>query len=702
MKARLNFLTRSGAGWYPARRLGVPFGPGAALYVCTALTLSAQTLPLMPWPASIRTTPGTVDINAGFTMVTSGAGSTDPRIKAAAQRTLVRLDRQTGLPISTRIDRPLSNRVTMYIAVERRDHKEPQRLGDDESYTLQISGDRIQLSSDGPLGALRGLETFLQLVQQNHSSAPGFCVPYVDIHDQPRFPWRGLSLDVSRHFIPFDEIERTIDGLAAVKLNVLHWHLSDDQGFRVESRKYPRLQEYGSDGSYYTQAEVRAVVAYARDRGVRIVPEFDIPGHSTSWLPGYSSLASGPGPYAIVHEFGDPSGVIDPTKESTYRFLDGFIGEMVKLFPDEYFHIGGDEVSAKEWTSEPPIREYMKAHHIANAAQLQAYFNKRVEKILTHYHKRMAGWDEILQPDLPKNILIQSWRGEKSLAAAAREGYSGILSAGYYLDLMQPASQHYAVDPMHGEAADLTPEQKKLILGGEAAMWEELATAENLDSRLWPRLAAIAERFWSPESVSDVASMYDRLEQVNSWLEWLGLAQRTNLVLMLQRLASPATDINSLRVFASAFEPVKGYERHRNHYAGSYAFNRLVDAIPPESDTARAFRDAVDLYLGAPTSAGADKLAKELDKWSNNAADIRPMLESNSLLTEDLPLADGLTVLCRVGNQALTYSNNPAPANWKQQTLAALKDANAHHAGLLIAIGPAIQKLVDAVPETRQ
>jgi hexosaminidase len=663
------------------------------------LCASAQTLPLMPWPASVRTTPGSFDINADFMMIVTGAGSTDPRVKAAVQRTLVRLARQTGLPLTwLERPRPLAGRIPMEIVVERRDHKEPQRLGDDESYSLQISG-TIQLSADGPLGVLRGLETFLQLVQQNRApAAPGFSVPDVDIRDQPRFPWRGLSLDVSRHFIPVDELERTVDGLAAVKLNVLHWHLSDDQGFRVESRKYPRLQQYGSDGSFYTQAEVRSVVAYARERGVRIVPEFDMPGHSTSWLPGYPSLASGPGPYNIVHDFGDPTGVIDPTKESTYRFLDGFIGEMVKLFPDEYFHIGGDEVSAKAWTGEPRIREFMNTHHIANAAGLQAMFNKRVEKIVAHHGKRMVGWDEILQPDLPKSILIQSWRGEKSLAAAARDGYPGILSAGYYLDLMQPASQHYAVDPLHGEAADLGPEQKKMILGGEAAMWEELATAENLDSRLWPRLAAIAERFWSQESVSDVGSMYSRLQETNVWLEWLGLTQRANLDIMLQRLVGPDNDTTRLHVFASALEPVKGYERHRNHYVASSSFNRLVDAIPPESDVAREFRNAVDRYLSAPSPAEAGRLRKQLASWSGNAADIRPLLESNSLLTEDLPVADGLTALCKVGDEALTYAKAPAPADWKQKTAAVLKEANTHHASLLIAIGPAIQKLVDAVP----
>lgn len=682
-----------------------------ALFLYAAFALSAQNLPLMPWPANIHAAAGLSDINASFSVSLSGAGSSDPRVKAAALRTLSRLARQTGMPIPVRI---APDNGTLHVVVERRDHAGPQRLGDDESYSLRISNGLIVLAADGPLGAIRGFETFLQLIAQNHApapgqpavpgfSSPGFSIPNLEIQDQPRFPWRGLSLDVSRHFIPVDGIERTIDGLAAVKLNVLHWHLSDDQGFRVESRRYPRLQQYGSDGLYYTQAQIREVVAYARDRGVRVVPEFDIPGHSTSWLPGYPSLGSGPGPYNIVHEFGDPSGVFDPTKEATYRFLEGFIGEMVKLFPDEYFHIGGDEVSAKAWTGEPHIRAYMKAHHIAHAAELQALFNKRVEKILAHYHKRMEGWDEILQPGLPKTILIQSWRGEKSLAAAAREGYPGILSAGYYLDLMQPASQHYAVDPLHGEAADLTPEQKKLILGGEAAMWEELATAENLDSRLWPRLAAIAERLWSPESVSDPANMYERLAEVNRWLEWLGLSQRANLDLMLRRLVSPDNgafdgNLDALRAFASAFEPVKGYERHRNHYGAISSFNRLVDGIPPESDAAREFRDAVDRYLSDKTPAGADALKKQLARWSQTAADIRQLLESNSLLNEDLPLADALTALCKAGDEALTYSTGGAPEGWKQNTAATLKDANAHHASLSIAIGSAIQKLVDAVP----
>ena len=585
----------------------------------------------------------------------------------------------------------------MTIAVEKRDHNAPQRLGDDESYALLISAERIRLSADEPLGVLRGLETFLQLVAPCAGEPAGFCVPVLEIRDQPRFLWRGLSLDVSRHFIPVDGIKRTIDGMAAVKLNVLHWHLSDDQGFRVESKKYPKLQQLGSDGLFYTQAEIRDIIAYARDRGVRIVPEFDVPGHSTSWLAAYPNLGSKPSTYQIAHEKGDPTGVMDPTRDSTYSFLDGFFGEMTKLFPDEYFHIGGDEVQAKEWNSQPKIQAFMKSHKLPNSAALQAYFNKRLQKTLAHDGKKMVGWDEILQPDLPKTIMIQSWRGTKSLAQAAREGYVGILSAGYYLDLMQSAGQHYSVDPLQGDASQLSSEEQARILGGEAAMWEELVTAETLDAKLWPRLAAIAERFWSPATVTDAASMYARLDGIEHWLEWLGLTERSNLELMRQRLAGNLP-VATLDAFAAMLEPVKGYERHRAPYGASTPFNRLADAIPPESDAARNFTVSVDKYLAAPDLSSAGLLRAQLAAWSKAATDVRPLLASNSLLTEDLPVSDAVVVICRAGMEALDYAGKSAPDGWKQRTLDALKEASKHNAALLIPFAPAVQKMVDPIP----
>lgn len=660
--------------------------------------IRAADLPLMPMPASVATQAGYLPITTEFSVSVAGAGAYDSRVLTSVQRLFAQIARQTGIPLLPKV---VPNGGTLQIVVESRDHRGPQRLGDDERYSLQITAAGVRLSADAPLGALRGMETFLQLIQQNTSEAtppaqPGFSAPFITIRDEPRFPWRGLSLDVSRHFLPVDVVKRNIDGLAAVKLNVLHWHLSDDQGFRIQSKRYPRLQQYGSDGLYYTQDEVKDIIAYARDRGVRIVPEFDMPGHATSWLPGYPALAAREGTFQIGRGYGILSDLMDPTKESTYRFLNNFVGEMVKLFPDEYFHIGGDEVSPEQWNNNPRIRAFMRKHHIPNAVQLQVYFNQRLFKIVTHHGKRMVGWDEVLQPNLPKTVVVESWRGQKSLWQAAREGYGGFLAHGYYLDLMQPASQHYEVDPLKG--ADLTPDQQKLILGGEAAMWEELADAENVDSRLWPRLAAIAERLWSPESVTDVASMYRRLAVVNQWLEWFGLTQRTNLELMRQRLAGE--DVRKLDIFAAILEPVKGYERHAQKNTNETPLNRLVDAISPESDAAREFRLATSAYLRHETGhESSDSLRERLQTWQHNAEQVRPVLQSHSLLNEDLPVADAITTLCTDGLQALDYldGHKPATADWKQQTTAAVAAAGQRQGDLLIQIAPAVQDLINAV-----
>lgn len=677
----------------------------------------------MPWPSNVSAQPGGVAIDNRFTLSTSGAGASDPRVQDSVQRTFARLARETGVPMLPHIV-PSGAGATLNIGVEQKDHRGSQQLGDDERYSLQVSNGHIRISAGHPLGALRAIETFLQLVRQNTNAlgaAPlpsGFSVLGVSIHDEPRFPWRGLSLDVSRHFIPLDGVLRTLDGMSAVKLNVLHWHLSDDQGFRIESKKYPRLQQYGSDGLYYTQSEVRQVIAYARNRGIRIVPEFDMPGHAASWLPGYPQLGTHSGPYQVVRGAGIFGSLIDPTKESTYRFLDGFIGEMAKLFPDEYFHIGGDEVDSKEWNQNVRIRAFMAKNHLANGAALQTYFNQRLVKIVSKHHKHMEGWDEVLTPGLPKTVVIQSWRGQESLWQAAREGYQGILSAGYYLDLMQPASRHYAVDPMklppetieHLQEQnkpippDLTPQQRKFILGGEAAMWEEIATAENLDAKLWPRLAAIAERLWSPESVTDSASMYQRLAITNRWLEWWGLTQRSNLELMRQRLAGDLP-VQPLDLFASILEPVKGYERHAERYDIATPFNRLVDSIPPESEAARKFRQAVDQYLSlSKDQRSSEALRKQLALWSDNIEKLRPILQTNSLLTENIEAADALATLCRAGAEAFPYldagsSDLPQP-DWKQRTLTAVQDASQRKGDILIMIAPGIQKLVEAVQGT--
>jgi hexosaminidase len=489
--------------------------------------------------------------------------------------------------------------------------------------------------------------------------------------------------------------------MAAVKLNVLHWHLSDDEGFRVESKRFPRLQQLASDGMYYTQVEVRDVIAYARERGIRVIPEFDIPGHSTCWFVAYPELASAKGPHSIVRVPTDRYETMDPTREGTYVFLDGFIGEMAALFPDAYFHVGGDEVNPKDWKESPRIQAFMKLHKFANEDALQAHFTRRLQTIVARHGKRMAGWDEILRPDIPKSILIQSWRGQKSLADAAKQGYDGILSAGWYLDLMQSTAQHYAVDPLKGETAGLSAEESKHIFGGEATMWEEIASAENIDAKLWPRLAAIAERLWSPESVTDVNSMYARLEVTSRWLETLDLRHRSVLLLMRQRLAG-AAPVMPLEVFASVLEPVKEYTRHEDKthsYGINTPLNRLVDSIAPESDLAREFRDEVDRYLASGAAQkGAGRLQGLLRRWSNNVPLVMPLLKGNGLLTETVPLATTLDEVCKTGLEALAAlrAGKPADAGWMQAKLAFLTEAAKPQAEMLIQIVPGVKRLVEA------
>src|SRR5579864_873651 len=521
----------------------------SAFFLVASAAAQSQ-LNLMPMPASVQPGTGQLPITKAFSV--SVTGSRDSSLDSAVQRFTAQLSRQTGIPFQLKS----GTAPTLQIHTDH-GRESVQKLGEDESYELTVAESGAQLIAPTTLGALHGLQTFLQLVTITPS---GFVVPAVTIKDQPRFPWRGMLIDVSRHFIPIDVLKRNIDGMAAVKMNVLHWHLSDDQGFRAESKKLPKLTQAGSDGMFYTQAEIREFIAYAHDRGIRVMPEFDMPGHTRSWYLGYPELSSGAGPYTLDGGGIDP--IMDPTRESTYKFLEKFIAEMAKLFPDAYFHIGGDEVDGKQWDANPKIQEFIKAHGMKNNQDLQAYFNQRLEKIVAKNHKTMVGWDEILHPDLPKTIVVQSWRGQASLAEAAKQGYRGLLSYGYYLDLMWPAARHYAVDPMADAAADLTPQEKALILGGESCQWAEWVTPENIDSHIWPRNAVIAERLWSPQEVKDVASMYTRMNAISRKLDWLGLTHNSSYSAMLRRLAGQ-DDITALRVLADVVEPVKNYSREK-------------------------------------------------------------------------------------------------------------------------------------------
>jgi len=675
-------------------------------FVCAAVPFPAYKSPperhnMMPVPLHTAFGEGFLSIESGFSA--SSEGYWEPRLTRAVERMIAQLSLRTGMPLS-QTQKLQREQPVLKIHCEG-PGEAVQSPWSDESYGLDISFQRALLSAPNPLGILRGLETFLQLVEPGPES---FQVPVIRIKDRPRFPWRGLLIDSCRHWLPPEVIKRNLDGMAAVKLNVLHWHLSEDQGFRVESHQFPRLHEMGADGLHYTQAQVREIIEYARDRGIRVVPEFDMPGHTTAWFVGYPELASLPGPYSIERNWGIMDPCMDPTREESYAFLDRFIQEMAELFPDAYFHIGGDEVNGRHWDSNPEITAFKRAHGMQDNHDLQAYFNRRILALLTKYGKKMVGWDEIFHPDLPKDAVVQSWRGQESLANGAREGYWGILSNGYYLDHMLSAEFHYGVDPLPGDkAASLTEEEQGRILGGEACMWSEFVNPETIDSRIWPRLAAIAERFWSPrEASSDVEDMYRRLEVTSRNLEWLGLRHRSNYRPMLRRLTGNRP-IDRLKVLADLVEPVKFYSRPgTREYTQQTPFNRLVDAARPESLVSRDFRGLVDTWRGDASARHEirDYLRESLNLWRVNHDALAPLLLDSSFLLKELaPLSQEVAELARIGLQVLDLYDKGGEADeaWLRKIAPSLDRPRRPQYEVVVPIAPAIQGLVETVFQER-
>jgi hexosaminidase len=615
----------------------------------------AGQLPLMPMPQHV--VPGEGQLKIDNTFNASLEGYKDSRLDSARKRFIDTLSKETGIPLH---DEAGSGSPTLVIKTNAAGDS-IQRLGEDESYHLEVTSSSAAISAANPLGAIHGLQTFLQLVT---ISPDGYIVPAVTIEDSPRFPWRGLMIDTGRHFQPMGVLKRNLDGMEAVKLNVFHWHLSEDQGFRAESKTYPLLTGKGSNGLFYTQNDMREIIAYARDRGIRVVPEFDMPCHTTAWFVGYPELASGKGPYTIETNWGVFDPAMDPARETTFEFIDRFIGEMTTIFPDAYFHVGGDECDGKEWDANSRVKEFMRAHQLKDNAALQSYFTARVQKLVAAHHRIMVGWDEVLQPDTPKDVVIHSWRGPKGLAAAVRQGNRALLSNGYYIDLNQSAAEHYLVDPFGGEAANLAPEQQKLVLGGEATMWSEFTTPEIIDSRIWPRTAAIAERLWSAPDVRDVPSMYARMAVISDRLEFYGLTHRSYTRPMLQRMSGEA-DPKYLAVLGSVVQPPVGYQREElKHYDWHSPLNHLIDAVPPESNTARRFNDLVTAIVAGGASPEQWQQARNwLTLWQENDAKLEPSLRRSDITAELVPVSQTLAQVSAIGLRALDDLQNHRTAD---------------------------------------
>lgn len=650
---------------------------------------------LMPQPAHLQVQGGDLPVSSSFTARVEGASS--PLLEQALLRTLRRMEDKGGVPLARTLK--TSGDATLEVHV-RTPGPEVQTYDEDESYSLKSDAAGVHIEAATPLGALHAMETLVQLMQPGPK---GYVVPAVSIEDAPRFHWRGLMIDCARHFEPLDVLKRNIDAMAAVKLNVFHWHLTDDQGFRIESKVYPKLTELGSDGLFYTQDQARELVAYARARGVRVVPEFEMPGHSTAWLMAYPEFNSGTQPAGIRREFGISDYVLDPTREEIYPFLERFLREMTTVFPDQYVHIGGDEAPAPDWKTNPRILAFKKAHDLKDNDALQAYFNQRVLAILTKLHRHMVGWDEIFNPALPKDVVIQSWRGEASLAKAAQQGYQGVLSAPYYLDAMKPASVHYLADPIPADTK-LTAAQQKLILGGEVCMWAEQLDQRTIDSRIWPRTAAIAERFWSPQDVRDVDDMYRRLAHTSVELETLGTRQLTSQDAGLRALAG-REQIEPLRVFASAFQPESFSDRYKQQRTSQLTpLTGFVDAVAPDPPVRHQVEMAVQTMLSGTADAASKQsadgvLRRYFQGLQGSVAPVQAMMAEAPRLRPMQTRAGQLSGLSATALEALEYvqSGKQASATWKSHAQKQIAEAKQPSAIVRFVFLPALEQMVAAV-----
>jgi hexosaminidase len=424
-----------------------------------------------------------------------------------------------------------------------------------EAYLLDITPLRIELSARDPRGLFYGIQTLRQLF-----SASPLAIPTARIEDAPRFPYRGLHLDVGRHFFPVEFIKRYIDLLATFKLNTFHWHLTEDQGWRLEIKKYPKLTEVGAwrtetivgharrgpkgydgtrHGGFYTQDQAREVVAYARERGVTVLPEIEMPGHSLAALAAYPEFANVPGPFEVRTTWGISDEVFSPS-EGTFRFLEEVLREVMDIFPSEYIHVGGDEAPKKRWKESPAAQEIMKKEKLADEDELQSWFIRRIERFLNANGRRLIGWDEILEGGLAPNATVMSWRGTAGGIAAAKQGHDVVMApqADLYFDHYQADPEHeplaiggmtpiedtYRYEPI---ASDLSAAEAKHVLGPEACVWTEyMPTTEQVEYMAYPRVLALAEIAWSPREARDWDSFQKRLPAGLRVLDRLGVKYR--------------------------------------------------------------------------------------------------------------------------------------------------------------------------------
>ncbi len=405
-----------------------------------------------------------------------------------------------------------------------------------EAYSLDVSREHVVLSAGTREGLFRGLQTILQMIPLPDSAVNGtYKIHSCRIVDYPRFAWRGLNLDCARHFMTPAFIKRYIDLLAYYKFNVFHWHLTDDQGWRIQIRKYPKLTSVGAwrnegngerYGGFYTQKEIREIVAYAASRFITVVPEIEMPGHCQASLAAYPENACVPGPFQVGTQWGVYQNIYDPAKKSTFTFLENVLSEVIKLFPSHYIHIGGDEVPKIEWEQNTGCQNLMKQKGLKNTDELQSYFIRKIQKFLESKGRQIIGWNEILEGGGPlPGAVVESWQGIDGAIKAVRDGDYTIVSLGEYTYLSRDAEDLsldsvYSFDPM---PPGLSPAQQERVLGTEASMWSEHAPQQKVDSKMFPRLQAIAEDAWTNPQNKNYGNFHRRLQVQYGRLAYLGV-----------------------------------------------------------------------------------------------------------------------------------------------------------------------------------
>ncbi|TLX47427.1 beta-N-acetylhexosaminidase [Pseudoalteromonas phenolica] len=726
---------------------------------------------LMPMPKQLDIKKSSLKLESSLSVHIEGMS--EQRKRFQLQRFQSHLNRVGNSTFTVFEDEKQNAHLTIDIQQQEQGLSVPQ-YGEDESYKLIVNQRGIRIEAQSVFGAQHALTTLVQLVYSQQKNVPAksaVFIPNVVIQDTPRFAWRGLLIDSVRHFLPISSIKRQLKGMAAAKLNVFHWHLTDDQGWRIESKAYPLLTAKASDGDFYTQADIKEVVEYASLLGIRVLPEIGMPGHASAIAVAYPQLMTKDKTYDMERHWGVFKPLLDIANPKVYEFIDTLIGEMVTLFPEQYFHIGGDEVDAEHWLEDEHIRLLMSGKNLQNGADLQNYFNSKIQPIIAKHHRQMAGWDEIFHPQLPKQILVQSWRGHDSLNAVAKAGYQGVLSTGFYIDQPQYTDYHYRNDPhlvsplvdlthpkshakqfvierlkgspVKGEllilgeqvliklnnnhhqlakretelaleehlavqfdswmgplsfefdfakstgfvlignsrypftiselttpkpitlAPALSSKQQALILGGEATMWSEMITKDNIDVRVWPRLFAIAERLWSPAEVKQADNMYARLDVISEYADQviglLHFSQQQSgwAELIPPNLTKQQQDetLALLNTLALLLEPSHYYTRHHiKHLNDEYhqlaPLDLFVDFLAVESKEVRFLKEHVKAYIAGNTRALTD-IEQRLEQWQ------RALNAEQGLLAKSEKLKSLQT----------TYENLQRFANYTQRTI---------------------------------